>query len=850
MVEFALALPVLLLVIYGLIETGRLLFIYASVVTAARQAARYGSATGVDSSGEHYYNDCAGIEAAARRLQFIQRFSSVDISFDNPGPPAWGPENCPIPASEVGHPINGDRIRVTVSALYTPIVPLVPIRPFTIASTSNRTLLVGAYIAMENPSQGFHGSGTQGFVLTKWANTDYYHNIGDKITYHYTIQNTGTTPLAGEFYILDTKIAHSDPRGNPCTGAPNPLPGPSAVITCPDQVYTITAADITSPEVTNHARAQNADGSIVSNEAVYTVSFVPEPHITLVKVGEPPKVVDVGATVNYTFTITNDGNVPLQPPYAITDTLLGSHNANCPSTPATLDLGASVVCTGAYSLKSGDISSAVITNTASATAMFGSSVVTSGSVTVDTPIPLLQLTDWSVDVNPYTSLNQKLTFTYYFQNRGTKTLSSLGITSTKSGTVSCPASIASGASNHCTMTYLVSQDDLDAGTILDTVTMQGSQTGPPRTWTSNALSVSVPGTQVGGVTIDMAATPLSPPTPPAFAVGDSIQFSFTFQNSGNIRLKGPYTITSDDPRIATVTCAGPTPLAIGASATCPPVAIILTQADMDAGRFTIHATGIAYPNIGTALVTPGTDDVTVITYTLPRIALVKTPSRTTFTGAGDTISYSYGLKNTGGLEDLTATAFVLQDSKLGAINCSAGTIAVGAVVDCGSLNYTSTDADVAALVISNDLTYVSGTATGASGPAPNPPKVTVNVPLLKCDSNTLKSSTIADGTSQTWLIWNKTGTDLHITGGWMRWNNPVLLTQVYLGTTLVNINGASILLLPGSGWPVLPYIPGTKFDSTDATPMILKFSGTASGIKVYLTFQETFSGLTCTLSSP
>src|SRR5512143_4259638 len=80
MVEFALALPILLLVVYGLIETGRLLFMYASVVTAARQAARYGSATGDIGTGTRYYNDCNGIEAAARKLEFIQRFSSITIA--------------------------------------------------------------------------------------------------------------------------------------------------------------------------------------------------------------------------------------------------------------------------------------------------------------------------------------------------------------------------------------------------------------------------------------------------------------------------------------------------------------------------------------------------------------------------------------------------------------------------------------------------------------------------------------------------------------------------------------------------------------------------------------------------
>src|SRR5512135_1252251 len=84
MVEFALALPILLLVVYGLLETGRLLFMYASVVTAAQQAARYGSASGVIESGTtNYYNDCTGIVAAANRVAFIQTFSKIDISYDS-----------------------------------------------------------------------------------------------------------------------------------------------------------------------------------------------------------------------------------------------------------------------------------------------------------------------------------------------------------------------------------------------------------------------------------------------------------------------------------------------------------------------------------------------------------------------------------------------------------------------------------------------------------------------------------------------------------------------------------------------------------------------------------------------
>src|SRR3972149_5707323 len=77
--EFALTLTVLLMVVYGLLETGRLLFIYASTVTAARQAVRYGSTTGINDSGIRYYRDCDGIRAAVHNVGFINRFDESDI---------------------------------------------------------------------------------------------------------------------------------------------------------------------------------------------------------------------------------------------------------------------------------------------------------------------------------------------------------------------------------------------------------------------------------------------------------------------------------------------------------------------------------------------------------------------------------------------------------------------------------------------------------------------------------------------------------------------------------------------------------------------------------------------------
>src|SRR5215208_4546435 len=95
MAEFAIALPVLLLLLYGIIEAGRLLFIYSTVVTASRQAARYGTTTG-DGGGATpiygapratvpRYDDCAGIRGAANAAGFLSGadgFDNIQIIWD------------------------------------------------------------------------------------------------------------------------------------------------------------------------------------------------------------------------------------------------------------------------------------------------------------------------------------------------------------------------------------------------------------------------------------------------------------------------------------------------------------------------------------------------------------------------------------------------------------------------------------------------------------------------------------------------------------------------------------------------------------------------------------------------
>jgi len=153
MVEFALVIPILLLIIYGSLEVGRLIFIYSTVVTASREAARYGSATGLNvTGGIPRYKDCAGIRAAAQNVDFLGAIENANIviSYDRDATtdgifnPTVVSSNCPPPSTvEIK---NGDRITVRVSANFSPIGPIGPLQPVPLTSISSRTILIGIII--------------------------------------------------------------------------------------------------------------------------------------------------------------------------------------------------------------------------------------------------------------------------------------------------------------------------------------------------------------------------------------------------------------------------------------------------------------------------------------------------------------------------------------------------------------------------------------------------------------------------------------------------------------------------------------------------------------------------------
>lgn len=131
-VEFALAVPFIFMLIFGIIEFGRLMFSYSVVVSAAREAARYGSAV-------ETYQDCVGIQDAGTRVGGLAgvRAGNVFISYDD----GFGGD---VRACPPGNLPLGSRVIVEVrNVSYTPLVPMVSVPSMTLRSISRRTILIG-----------------------------------------------------------------------------------------------------------------------------------------------------------------------------------------------------------------------------------------------------------------------------------------------------------------------------------------------------------------------------------------------------------------------------------------------------------------------------------------------------------------------------------------------------------------------------------------------------------------------------------------------------------------------------------------------------------------------------------
>ena len=143
-VEFAVVFPLLLLLLFGIIEFGRFVAVSTAVETASREAARFASAVGAPTP---QYTDCPAIRSAGQSLAIITDIDQIDIVYDSGPGTALLPVDCQggtLPS--VGAVASGDRVVVTATKRFDSIVPIIGdfIGTVTITSTDSRTIFKGS----------------------------------------------------------------------------------------------------------------------------------------------------------------------------------------------------------------------------------------------------------------------------------------------------------------------------------------------------------------------------------------------------------------------------------------------------------------------------------------------------------------------------------------------------------------------------------------------------------------------------------------------------------------------------------------------------------------------------------
>ena len=150
-VEFALVLPILLLLILGIIGLGHLFVSYILTITASREAVRYAAVAGSTASGIQRYRDCDGIRANAIRIGAFAGVAPEDVvvEYDN-GPSTAVFATCPVGGTGPAL-TSGTRVRVRITNQYTPLVPLVQLQPFPMHAQSVRTVIIQIAVGTSAP---------------------------------------------------------------------------------------------------------------------------------------------------------------------------------------------------------------------------------------------------------------------------------------------------------------------------------------------------------------------------------------------------------------------------------------------------------------------------------------------------------------------------------------------------------------------------------------------------------------------------------------------------------------------------------------------------------------------------
>jgi len=496
---------------------------------------------------------------------------------------------------------------------------------------------------------------------------------GDVVHYTVRAENTGTVGLTGLSVRSDRDDAAECDASDLAAGAST---------TCRiDRRLTQDDLDAGSAAFAAELTASAADGRDVSTRAELEQALDQESAATVSTVSDAGASVTVGQTIRYTTTVTNTGTVTLG---SVASTVsIGSATA-CAS--GSIAPGASTTCSAEYTVTQADVDAGFVAQHVAVTAAApGGSSARMGADDVRDVAVAAPLLDATVDTDAAAvpSVGDVVTATVHVTNTGNVTLADVAVDPSTGDVVSCTdTTLAPGAATDCVVVRApLTQADIDAGVLEFTAdVLATAPSGDRAVRGSVQASDPVPASPGASATLtsDAGADP---------EVGQTVTWTTTVRNTGNVTLSGLVVGTPDGAATCTVTDLAP-----GASTTCVSSSSI-TQADVDHGSLDREVVvSAAAPGAAvTELARPTSSDVIGAA---PGLTASVVSDVTEHTGLGDQVTWTTTITNSG---NVTMSAVGLAGGACDAVllapgagtTCTSTQVLTQADVDAGTVRFAS-----------------------------------------------------------------------------------------------------------------------------------------------------------------
>ena len=542
------------------------------------------------------------------------------------------------------------------------------------------------------------------------------------VQWNFKVKNVGKNTLSG-VNIVDhlegvSEITY-DWAGSSDSATGDSTLSPDEEVTA-TATYTLADADIIAKEVINTATAHGTDpsGTEVTADAEAKVQIKYEPKLTLTKDADREDYTGMkaGDIINYTLSLTNDGNIILTN-VELSDLKEGAviTGYNWPSEEGVLNVGETVTASVEYTLTHADIDMTELENDAE-----GKGQAPDGEwvyATVPNIItrefnPAIAL-DKDVDIEELKNAKpgDVLNYTVTVTNIGDATLDNIVLTDSLDDVLfdkyfeGRTTSLVQNEGFVMTAKYAVTQADIDAGEVINEASVTGTDPEGTQVSANDDAKTVIEQVAADAVTKKASTTKVSAvDAKPGYEVG----YDFTAENTGNSTLH-EVTFTDEMLKAAGVDIEWnwrEEGVLLPGEVITGKAAYALTQADIDAGKLTNVIIMNAKDPSGNPL-DPQEATAETIIEAAPAMEVTKVGDKTVLdpAKAGDAVKYDFTATNTGNvtIHEVTFTDELLDTAGV-AIKWNwkeEGILLPGETITGTSDAYTVTQADIDAGKLTN-----------------------------------------------------------------------------------------------------------------------------------------------------